>query len=176
LERYVCSLDSSIQFTNFQINLYQFSMTILLQYLHRLPNLDSLTIRSKFCEINKIVSIEQSDMFRTVSTHNKITKLNIEQMTELDQVHPLLVLCPNLHYFQLTCRNISDAEWLIRYVLSKQNDNFIPYLCLICISLSNADEIITNRLQKIIDNEKLVEHYKIFRICDRIHLQWNEHF
>jgi hypothetical protein len=122
----------------------------------------------------KIISEEQTNMFNLVSNQNKITKLSLEQMTELDQVHLLMDLCPHLHYLQLTCRNISDAEWLIRYVLTKQNTNFIPYLCLICISLSNADDIITNNLQNIIDSEKLVENYKILRICDRIYLQWND--
>ena len=173
LENRICLLADLIKFNSLHIDFYQFSMINLLEYLHHLPDLDSLTIASKFPETNKIVWTEQSDMFRTVSTNNKITKLNIEQLTELDQVHLLMVLCPNLHYFQLTCRNISDAEWLIRYALTKQNVNFVPNLCLICISLSNADEIITNRLKSLIHN---VEHYKIFRICDKIYLQWNKTF
>jgi hypothetical protein len=173
-EQYVCSFAVLTQFTNLHIDFYQFSIRIILQYLYHLPNLDSLTITSKFPETMKIVSKEQTNMFDLVSNQNKITKLSLEQMTELDQVHLLMDLCPHLHYLQLTCRNISDAEWLIRYVLTKQNTNFIPYLCLICISLSNADDIITNNLQNIIDSEKLVENYKILRICDRIYLQWND--
>jgi len=175
-EKLVCSMADLTQFTNLHIDFYQFSISILLQYLQRLPHLDSLTITSEFPETIKIVSKEQTNMFRLISLCNKITKLNIEQLTELDQVHLLMDLCPHLHYLHLTCRNITDAEWLIRYVLTKQNTNFIPYLCLICISLSNADDIIANNLQKIIDTEKLVENYKIMRICDRIYFQWNEHF
>jgi len=173
IEEYIHSIVGLIQFTSLHIDLYQFSISILIQCLRLLSNLDSLTITSEFPEETKVLSTEQTNMFHFVSTQNKITKLNIEQMTELDQVHSLMDLCPHLRALQVKCRNIIDAEWLIRYVLTKQNTNFIPHLSLICIWFSKADDKITNNLQRIINIEKLIDNYTIKRICDRIYLQWN---
>jgi hypothetical protein len=173
LEEYVYFILDLVQFTSLHIDLRQFSISILIQFLHRLPNLDSLTITSEFPEETKILSEEQNNMFRFISTHNKITKLNLEKMTELDQVHILMDLCPHMHDLQVKCRNHMDAEWLIRYILTKRNTNFIPHLCLLCIWFSKADDKMTNNLQKIIDSEKLIANYTIKRICDRIYFRWN---
>ncbi len=172
-EEYVRSILDLVQFTSLRIDLYQFSISGLIQFLYLLPNLDALTITSEYPETTKILSKEQNNMFHFVSTHNKITKLSLEQMTELDQVHILMDLCPHMHNFQVKCRNIIDAEWLIRYVLTKRNKNFIPYLSSLCIWFSTTDDKMTNNLQTIIDTEKLVDNYTINRICDRIYLRWN---
>jgi len=173
LEEYFYAILDLVQFTSLRIDLYQFSISGLIQFLYLLPNLDALTITSEYPETTKILSKEQNNMFHFVSTHNKITKLSLEQMTELDQVHILMDLCPHIHDFQVKCRNTVDAEWLIRYVLRKRNPNFIPYLCSLCIWFSTADDKMMNHLQRIIDTEKLVDNYTIKRICDRIYLRWN---
>lgn len=161
------------KFTSLHLKLYQFSITMLTQILRILPDLDSLTIMSEIPEDTKLLSEEQDDMFRYISTSNIITKVNLEQISELDQIHILLNLCPRIRNLQVKCRKFADAEWLIRYILTKQNTNFVPHLYLICIWISAADDKIMNNLQRIIINEKLIENFSIKRICDRIYFQWN---
>ncbi|CAF0955420.1 unnamed protein product [Rotaria sordida] len=175
VQEYICSIATLVQFTSLHIDLCYFSISILLQLLNILPNLDSLTITSGLPEKTKILSKEQINMFRSVSSHNKITKVNLEQITELDQIHILMDLCFHMCDLQVKCRNIFDGKWLVRYVLNKRNTNFIPYLCSICLWISEANNEMMNNLQIIIDTEKLIDNYTIKRICDKIYLRWNEH-
>ncbi|CAF2683208.1 unnamed protein product [Rotaria sp. Silwood2] len=175
VQGYICSIAALVQFTSLHIDLCHFSISILIQFLNMLPNLDSLTITSEFPEKAKILSKEQINMFHFVSSNNKITKVNLEQMTELDQIHIIMDLCFHMCDLQVKCRNIFDGKWLIRYVINKRNTNFIPHLCSICLWISEANDEMMSNLQIIIDIEKLIDNYTIKRICDKIYLRWNEH-
>ncbi|CAF4737302.1 unnamed protein product [Rotaria sp. Silwood1] len=175
LQEYICSIDALVQFTSLHIDLCYFSIPILIKFINMLPNLDSLTITSKFPGKTKILFGTQINMLRFVSSNNKITKVNLEQITELDQIHILMDLCFHMCDLKVKCRNIFDGTWLIRYILNKRNTNFIPHLCSICLWISKANDEMMNNFKIIIDTEKLIDNYTIKRVCDKIYLQWNEH-
>lgn len=170
---YIYSIITLLQFTSLHIDFHYFSISILMELLCLLPNLDSLTVTSQLREKTKILSEEQNKMIHRLSIQNKITKVNLEQMTELDQVHILLDLCSHMHVLQVKCRNIVDAKWLIQYVLQKRSMKFVAHLCSIVLWIPEANDELMNNIKMIIDTGKLLDNYTIKRVYDKIYLRWN---
>ncbi len=83
----------AVQFTHLNINCKDISIGMLVNIIHLLPNLDSLKISS-------LPSIQSGWLFDgglknlyLTSINNKITKVNLEKMIHIEQIHFLLYLC-----------------------------------------------------------------------------------
>ncbi len=175
LENFIRSINASVKFTNLHIDLcYFFPISILNHYLNLLSDLDSLTITSTLPGEIKVLSNNQDDNFHSLSINNKITKVNLEQITELDQVYILMDLFPQIRYLQVKFDNTIDINSFILYILKKQNTKFLPHLYSICLWVKEANDNMINDLKKLIYTEKLVSYYTIKFICDKIYFQWNQ--
>jgi hypothetical protein len=165
---YIQFISSLVNITSLHIEFNYFSLDILLQFFHRLSNLDSLTI--VFTVLNQIQPLtqEQIDM---ISKMNKLTKINIEQMVDLTRIDILINLCLQIECLQVKCRNYSELESILRLILMKRKSA----LSSICFGISEADDSIVKKLQTIIDSEKLLVNYTIQRIDHRIVLNWQTH-
>ena len=169
LENFIRSINASVKFTNLHIHLrYHFSISTIIYYLNLLSNLDSLTITYTFRELSKLLSNNQNDNFHSLPINNKITKVNLELITELDSVHALMDLFPQMRYLQVKCDNFVGVKSLILHILKKKNTKFLSYLYSICLWIKEADDYMINPLKKLIHTEKLVSNYTIKRICDKI--------
>ncbi len=165
---YIRCISTLAKITSLYIQLNYFSLDIFAQCLLLLPNLDSL--RMVFMVSNRIEQLteEQIHIIHAASKMNKITKMNIEQMVDLNQVDIFINLCPQIEYLQAKCRNYIDLESIIRSILLKGNS----YLSSLCFLISEADDLMVKKLQTMIGLEKLLVHYTIQRVYDRIYLQW----
>jgi hypothetical protein len=161
-------ISSLTKITDLHIELNYFSIDILAQFLHLLPNLDSFTIVSN--NSNQIIELteEQINMIHAASNMNKITTMTIEQIIDLNQVEILINLCSRMEYLQIKCSEYTILESIIRLILMKRK----PYLYSLCIWISEADDSMVKKLQTMIGFEKLLVNYAIQRLCDRIYLQW----
>ncbi len=168
---YIRFISSLTKITSLYIEFNYFSIDILIQFLHLLSNLDSLTII--FMSSNRIKQLteEQINRIHTVSKMNKITNVNIKHMVDLNRVDILINLCPQIEYLQIQCRNYIDLESMIRLILMKRKSN----LSSLCFRIAEADEFMVKNLQTMIYFEKLLINYTIQRIHDRIYLQWQRH-
>jgi hypothetical protein len=161
--RFVSSLT---QITCLRIAFPQFSIDMLVQFLNLLPYLDSLTVIHMLSNEVTVLTEEKID------TNNKITKVNIESMAELNEVDILINLCPHMEYLQVKCRTSNDLELIIYLISTRRNMNYIPHLHSLCLWLPEANDQMVKQLQTKIDVKKLLVHYTIKRICDKIYLQW----
>ncbi|CAF4944798.1 unnamed protein product [Rotaria sp. Silwood1] len=168
---YIRFISSLATITCLDIEFKYFSIDILVQFLHLLPNLDLLTIAIMFSNQNIKLTEEQVNMIRTISSMNQIIKMNIEQVFEPNQIDILINLCPQLEYLNIQCKNYMNLEFIIHVILMKRNAN----LHFLCFSIPEADDQMVKKLQTMIYLNKLSVNYTIQRCRNKIYLQWQKH-
>ena len=168
---YIQSISSLTKITCLCIKIEYFSIEIFAQFLHLLPDLDTLTII--FMCSNRITKLteEQMNIIRSASSTNRITKINIEQMNEFNQIDVLIEFCPRVEYLRVKCRNYIDLEVILHLILMKRKSN----IYLLCFCMSEVDESTVARIQTMIHLEKLLANYKIQYLHNKIYLQWQKH-
>jgi hypothetical protein len=163
-----------VQFTRLIINCENISIELLVNIIHLLPSLVSLKVSS--LPLIKPVCLldDDAEMRFLTSINNKIAKVNLEKIMNIEQVHFILYLCLRVQYFQVDIPEDMDLSMLLRFILLKAS-TYVPYLNTLCLSLSNADNEIVSRLQLIIESEKLSSNYMIKRIGNHILLKQTSH-
>ncbi|CAF2842113.1 unnamed protein product [Rotaria sp. Silwood2] len=161
-----------VQITCLNITLSNIFIGTLIGLIKCLPNLDSLVISSLTMIQPRCLSVEEARTFRLLSNNNKITKVNLKQMNDLEQVQFLVDLCCHMKYFEVDCTNGVDPEKVLRFILMK-NTKYMPNLCLLCLQTSETSMDIVDKLSNIIDFEQLCQNYRIKQIDNRIYLRLN---
>lgn len=171
-ENFIHSILKPLPITDLRLEFYMFSMPILMEHLVLFPSLNSLSISSQIPENFKNLSEVYLHVIDQFAKDNRITKLNLERMTEIDQIHFLLHLCPKITHLQVTCRTMSDMEWLIQYISSQQAMKLIPELRCLSLCRLEADEQMVKTLHAIIQERQLFRNFSIHRICNQIFIHW----
>lgn len=161
--RFLCSLTA---ITCLYIEFNAFFIFNLVQFLHSLPNIDSITIAFKLPNQTINIANEEINTIRAALMMNKITKMNIEQVTELNHVDILIHLFPQIEYLQVKCGNYLKLEPIVRLVLMKRGSK----LNSLCFGVPEADDSMVKKLQTMIYFEKLLANYKIQRVYNRIYI------
>jgi hypothetical protein len=143
----------------------------LVDLIYHLPNLTSLRVCSLSLTKPQCLSVEQTNTLRFVSNNNKITKVNIQCVTDLAQIQFLIDLCQCMQYLEIGCSSDVDFKSVVRFILMKDL-RYIPHLRLLCLCSQKADDKMVEELQEMITFERLQRDYIIKRIGDKIYLQW----
>lgn len=163
--RFISSLTN---LTSLHIEFRNFSIDILLQFLHILPYLDSLTISILISSRDIKFTTDQIQMFNTTLNTNQITKLNIEHVCNLNDINILINLCPRIQYLNLKCKPGNQLESIMHLILTKRNCS----LRVLCLSILEADDQIVECIKSIVNQYKQTVHYRIQRCHNKIFLQW----
>jgi len=107
---------------------------MLLDLLRNLLNIDSLRIWSLSLVKPRCLHEEEKTIFRLISTNNEIQKVNIQRMTDIDQVQCLINLCPYMQYFEIGCSSDIDFKLLVQFILIK-NHRHISHLRVLCLCI-----------------------------------------
>jgi hypothetical protein len=142
----------------------------LIDLIDHLPNLDSLRVRSVSLLKPQCVTDEQASTRCLLSNNNKITKVNIQCLTQLAQIKFLIDLCPNMQYLEIECLNNINPKLLIRFISTKKFQ-YIYYPCILCLHIPTKTDKIFEELREMIKFEKLYHHCKIKRLYNKIYLQ-----
>jgi len=169
---------TAVQFTHLNIDCNGLPIGMLIEIIRLLPNLNSLEVSSLSLVPLNSLSAEDTEMLLLVSITSKITKLKLDKMNEMEQVHFLMNLCPRMQYLEVGCTTENDLENIVGCI-SLNNIIRIPYLCCLCLCVPNANEKMIENLNKIIDFERLFDidnkifhDYVIRRIEKKIYLNW----
>ncbi|CAF1278614.1 unnamed protein product [Rotaria sp. Silwood1] len=92
----------------------------------------------------------------------------MEKTQIIQEIYFLLNVCPHMEYPNVECVNRMAIGLFLQAILNKINKD----LRLLCIYVSKADDNMIKRLNKMIDNEKLLSNYTIHHELDNIYLQW----
>jgi hypothetical protein len=162
-----------VQFTRLKIKWKNIPIGIFVTIMHLLPSLDSLQVSSLPHIQSNWLSDNYVDMHQfSTPIDNKITNVNIKKITNIEQVHFFLHLCPSIQYFQVNISKCMDFKMLVRFILIQAN-TYNLYLRYLSLCIRNANEDMLQELQKLIDSEKLLSNYMIKRISNYILLKWN---
>ncbi|CAF2946768.1 unnamed protein product [Rotaria sp. Silwood2] len=161
---------TNLSITCLNITLSTIFIGTLIDFIRCLPNLDSLVISSLEMLQPRCLSIEETRNFRLLSDNNKITKVNLKQMNDLEEVQFFLDLCPRMTYFEVNCTDYVGPENVLRFILMK-NIRYIRNLSLLCLKVSRTNLNIVDNLKHTIDFEQLCHNYTIKQIDNRIYLR-----
>lgn len=169
----------AVQFTHLDIDCMKVPIGMLIEFIRLLPNLDSLKVSFlPLVQLNGL-SVEDSEMLLLVSITNKITKVKLNKMDEMEQIHFLMDLCPRMQYLEVGCTTANDLVNIniVRSIMMNSITH-IFYLKCLCLCIPNADEKMVENLDIMIGFErrfhvdKTFRDYGIRRIQDKIFLNW----
>jgi len=103
---------------------------------------------------------------------NRIAKVHMKKINTIEEVYALMKLCPRMMYLKIDCKNDLDMEFFLRNILKIIQEESNEYLRLLSFHLSAADDQMVQRLDKMINTEKLLFNYTIKRIVENIYIQW----
>jgi hypothetical protein len=163
---------ATVKFTHVNINYQNIPIGRLIRIIQSLPNLDSI----KICSLSPIepgwlVGQDGGILFST-SINNKITKINLELITDIEQVNVIFYICRHIKYFQVNVPENMNLETFVRFIVKKAS-TYIPHLTSLCICLSNVNEQMISNLQELIGADKLLPNHKIKYFCNKILLKCN---
>ncbi|CAF1461121.1 unnamed protein product [Rotaria magnacalcarata] len=165
------------QFNHLSIQCRETPVDLLIEIIHLLPQLKSLELSSLPLAHVSSLPAETTGMLLLVSITNEITRVKLNKMGEVEQIHLLMNLCPRMQYLEIECVTYVDLENLLGSILMN-NSTCVPYLCCLSICTFDAHEKITQQLNAIIDFERLSDperafcDYTIQRTHSRIFLRW----
>ncbi|CAF3666238.1 unnamed protein product [Rotaria sp. Silwood1] len=101
-------------------------------------------------------------------------KLNmfIWKRHKIQDTYFLMTFCPQMEYLNVEFIKNMNIELFLRNILHVINNNRYEYLRLLCIYITKADDQMIKRLNKMIDDEKLLLDYTIHCELYNIYLKW----
>ncbi|CAF4352541.1 unnamed protein product [Rotaria sp. Silwood2] len=161
----------AIRFTHLNINNNNMCISMLIEILRLLPNLESLKISSLSMLQSTVLSFEDIKKYILISIINKITKVKLDKITEKKQIQFLINLCPRMQYFEVDCMSNADLSTFMTFILINQMTH-IPNLCFLCLNVPNANENMIKNLAMTIELETIIDKFKIQRIGNKFFLYW----
>jgi hypothetical protein len=146
---------------------------MLSNILWQLRQLDSLFISSLLISQPRSLSSYERTLLTKISSINRITKVNLGEMNDLEEVYFLIELCPHLIYLRVDNLHQMDIELFVRLILNKMITKYPHQLRLLSFTIPAADDPMIKRLNKMINEEKLLLDYSIKRVLNHIYIQWN---
>ena len=112
-------------------------------------------------------------MFNEREKESELPKFISEEISDVQQLNFLFILCPYMEYFRVECINTMDIQLFIRAIFKKIDQNYDHrHLRSLCINVSTTDDQIIENIEKMIKYEKLISHFMVKRLEDAIYLQW----
>ncbi|CAF0872427.1 unnamed protein product [Adineta steineri] len=142
------------------------SSDLLLNLIFKLSVIDSLKISSL------TLSYSDEQNIRVVSNKNVITKVYLENINGIEEVYFLMRLCPRMKYLKVNLINEINYELYLKNILTKIKQNSNKYLRSLCLYNPTADNKMVEKLQKMINQKKLLCQYTIKCEHNNIYLKW----
>ncbi len=148
------------------------SIDRLMQIIHLLPDLITLKITSLSFYRSFILDGQVFPTTCSIEHARTIKNVSMENTKKMEEIYFLISFCPHMEYLNVECIKDMNVELFVRDILNKINNNHHKHLRLLCIYDTKADDEMIKRLNKMIDDEKLLLNYRIHRELYNIYLQW----
>ncbi len=158
----------------YHLNIFQknFSIPVLIQLIHLLPDLIILKIHSVLLDNTTELTMEEVLIFGSKKVTRKITKVYVEEIGSIRQLNFLFALCPIMEYFKVRCINTMDVQSFLHTIFKNINrNNDYHHLRSLCVHVPTADDRVVERIAYMMKCEKLVHHFTVKLVLDDIYLQ-----
>jgi hypothetical protein len=172
----ICSnIDAILNVTQIYhlINYGEIFAGTLVEILCEFSQLDSLKLSCLLLSQPRSLSDFERTIFSHISSTNRITKVNLGEINDIEEVYFLIELCPHLINLKVDNIRNMDMKLFVRLILMKMMAKYPHQLRLLSFHVRAADEQTIKQLNKMIDDEKLLIDYTIKRVLDFIYLQWD---
>ncbi len=143
----------------------------LVQIIHLLNDLDSIKIHSLSLYQQEDLC-EDVEIFSSIKNKNRITKVCLKKMSEIQEIFFLMKICPYMEYLKVNSINNMNVELFLWKILKKINIECNHRLCLLCFCVPTIDDELIKKLRQMIQVKKLLIDYEIKRVCDYVYLYW----
>lgn len=137
-----------------------------------LPELDSLKLYTISFSYPRSVTDEELSAVYYLTNKNKITKVCLGKICQIEEAYIFIALCPLIQQLQIDCLYEIDVELFVRSLLIEIKNRSIQTLRLLCFRVSTADDDMIQKLEKMIKSENLLFDFTIKRVMDKIYVQW----
>jgi len=162
----------AVQFTHLNINVKEISSEILVQIIKSLPNLDSLKVSSLKIIEPVCSNVDFTDIYLLSLIKNKITKVCLENTTNMEEVNFLFYLCLGVQHFQAHVPEDMDLDVFLPFIFIKTKTS-VPWLKSLCLRIPHINDDIIRRIQNLIKAKTLLSNYMIKRSGNHIFFKWN---
>jgi hypothetical protein len=169
LTKYIKRILSIAQIYHLDIS-EKISFRLLLEIMDLLPELNTLKMNS--ITLGESLSDEERYMMCLILNRSQITKVYLQEIEYIKEVFILMMLCPRIVYIEINYVDQIDIEFILRCIFEEDLQEFSDQLRSICFRILAADNNMIQKLQKMINDEKLLTDYSIERVIDKIYLQW----
>ncbi|CAF0979013.1 unnamed protein product [Adineta steineri] len=159
-----------VQITKLDFTFEATFVGMLLDLLRYLPNLNSLRVRSLSLTKPRCLHAEEERISRLISIDNKIRKVHIQQMTDLEQIQFLINICPLMQYLDIGFSDNMDLKLLLKFILMKNREQ-ISHLRVLCLCTPRINQKMFEDLQNLVRMKKQYQKYTIKHINNRIYIQ-----
>jgi hypothetical protein len=144
----------------------------LSEILDLFPELDTLRVHSVSFSILYYLSDQQMDDRVGQLAKTQITKVYLETMTKMEELHLLVLLFPRINHFQINSIDYIQTELITRIILTYIDTKPNHLLRSLCFSVPAASDDMIQKLEQMIIRENLLKNFLIKRIADKICIQW----
>ncbi|CAF1083061.1 unnamed protein product [Rotaria sordida] len=134
-------------------------MNALIKAISLLPEFNTLKIHSLSSYRILMLDFHECIMSSLIKHTSKITKVYLEKMYDIVDL-------------KIDYTNTMDIESVLRFIVEKINHDCNVHLRLLCFHISAADDEIIQKLNRMINIEKLLLNYIIKRMIDNISIEW----
>ncbi|CAF4248343.1 unnamed protein product [Rotaria sordida] len=138
---------SITQIYHLEISKENISSHILLKIINKFSALDTLKISSLKLSESKY-SFNENKYSHFKSKKNKITKIYLEKMNEIEEIYFLLKLCPHIEYLKIGFIHNMDVELLMKDIFKKINNVCNQYLHSLCLHIPTANDEIIEKIKR----------------------------
>lgn len=157
------------QLTTLVIDHEDFSFEQLIRLLNSTSNIQTLSLSCQSISESNSRLIQQSEMFRLVSSRNIITNVIVKENDSVENRKLLVSLCLRMQYFTIIDRYTQNHQSSVQFVLSKTKTSLM-YLCLLCIK--NTVKPMVGTLKILIESEELLDNYLMKLIGSDLYIWW----
>jgi hypothetical protein len=154
--------------TKLVIEYCEFTFEQIVHLISFTPNLHTLKICLLSINKRTMQSFEESEIFRNVSTINKIKNFEIADRCTYEQIQMLVHLFPQMEHFQLAIKR-KEIRCLLRYLLSS-NNNHTRHLFF--LSISSLPKVCLREVNMLIRIEGLLDQFFIKYVNRVLYLWW----
>jgi len=168
----IIPLFEMLNVTRLNIDCSQIIANIFLKILSLLPNLDSMRIIS-FPPSEELFLIDgNAQMFYRFLENNKITKLSLRDIRDIEQMFSIINHFPHIKFIELQQISDCSVELIIRCTFWKLQITNNHHIKTLCVNFDEGSDDQVEKLQEMINSENLLKDYIIYRRRDKYYLEW----
>ncbi len=172
LINFINPIFNMIQITYLDIECDKMTVSMLITILHALINLNSIRLSNSSLRQQMDLNTRDKIIFSIFLKINKIRKITLLNITEIDQIEFIFKRFPRLQFFGLQRVWDSDLKASIQHILWNVKYNYISHPVTICVFCHDAKYNKVEELHQMIDSKNLLDNYTIHRQYDRFYVQW----